>query len=152
MDFENENKDIEIDSCVKKNLSEVLKYMEAMRVSLDALCRCFLIRAKDEDKDPLWKRFYSIQMSSYLVSKKSLKISESEGDMIYDLIRDTWLDIKDYMEKSRFGPISNVDQWFKTIKIDFPVDVFDPDCVSYSPGVFLLCQNDSKRKVKDKTV
>ena len=117
---------------------EFTKHMKNMRNALLVLCDCFLVRAHDNDDDPLWKRFYSIQMSSYLISKRNLEVSAPEGDMVHDLIRDTWTDVKRYMENSQFGPISNVDQWFKTISIDFPIDPFDEKCTFYRQEIYYL--------------
>ncbi len=124
----------------------LLHHLMMLGKSLSMLCDCFLARANDDDDDPLWKKFFQIQMSSYLIAKKNLDVSVPEGDMVHDLIRDSWKEVKDYMENSDFGPISNVDQWFKTIRIDFPLDPFDPDCTFFSKNLFLLCQKDTKSK------
>ena len=129
-----------------------VKRAECIRNAVDILCACFLARANDNDSDPLWKRFYNIQMCSYLISKKNLNVSEPEGDMIHDLIRDTWLEIRDYMENSAFGPVSNPDKWFRTIRIDFPVDTFDPSCSFFRSEMRLVCQNDTETVEKTKTV
>ena len=115
---------------------EVIKHMKNMRDALLTLCDCFLARAHDNDEDPLWKRFYSIQMSSYLISKRNMEVSAPEGDMVHDLIRDTWQNLKDDIENSQFGPISNVDQWFKTVRIDFPVDPFDESCTFFRQKIY----------------
>lgn len=90
--------------------------------ALALLCDSFLLRSKDDDQDPLWKEFYEIQMSIYLLSKKNLHVSIPEGDMIHDLIKDSWIQVKDYLEKTPFGPVQNIPQWFRTIRIDFPLD------------------------------
>ena len=113
----------------------VLKRLGLVRSALFALCDSFLVRAGDDDKDPMWIKFYEIQMSIYLLGKKNLEVTPPEGDMVHDLIKDVWGDVKAYMEKSPFGPIENVDQWFKTIQIDFPWDVVAP---------LQECQNDTK--------
>ncbi len=138
------------------NISGVLKQMENLRNAIGMLCESFLVRSNDDDQDPMWHRFYRIQMCSYLISKRNLSVSAPEGDMVHDLIRDTWLEVKEYMEKSKFGPISNVDQWFKTIHIDFPVDPCDPECTffdqSFSQKIYVLSQNDTKKDVRDLTV
>ena len=118
--------------------NELLLHMKNMRNALLTLCDCFLVRARDNDEDPLWKRFYSIQMTSYLVSKRNLDVSAPEGDMVHDLIRDTWQELKKSMQTSQFGPISNVDQWFKTIRIDFPIDPFDPKCTFFRQEIYYL--------------
>ena len=128
----------------------IIRHLQQLRCSMNMLCECFLVRAGDMDEDPLWKRFYRIQMSSYLCAKRNLDVSAPEGDMVHDLIRGVWEDdVKDYMENSKFGPISNVDQWFRTIRIDFPVDPFDPDCAFFSgnagPMFLSLCQKDTEK-------
>ena len=135
---------------------QLVKHMKNMRDALLTLCDCFLVRAKDNDDDPLWKRFYNIQMTSYLVSKRNLDVSAPEGDMVHDLIRDTWQSVKSSIQASQFGPISNVDQWFKTIRIDFPVDPFDPECAffrgSFGPAALTLCQKDAQKEVPAEAV
>ena len=139
----------EFDETVR-HISAVVRQMEKLRSAMSTLCECFLARAKDDDDDPLWHRFYTIQMSSYLCSKKNLEVSAPEGDMVHDLIRCVWEeDVKNYMDNSKFGPISNVDQWFRTIRIDFPMDPFDPCCAFFHgempSGQFRLCQKDPKK-------
>ncbi|MBP5756258.1 MAG: hypothetical protein J6W39_01590, partial [Spirochaetales bacterium] len=67
-------------NCPDKEL--FLKHMNMFSRSLGILCDCFLARANDCDEDPLWKKFYRIQMSIYLIAKKNLEISEPEGDMV----------------------------------------------------------------------
>lgn len=134
---------------------QLVRHMKNMRDALLTLCDCFLVRAKDNDDDPLWKRFYNIQMTSYLVSKRNLDVSAPEGDMVHDLIRDTWQSVKTSMQTSQFGPISNVDQWFKTIRIDFPIDPFDPKCTFFHQEIYYLSprmgQNASKKPDTPKT-
>ena len=134
---------------------QLVKHMKNMRDALLTLCDCFLVRANDNDDDPLWKRFYNIQMTSYLVSKRNLDVSAPEGDMVHDLIRDTWQSVKTSMQTSQFGPISNVDQWFKTIRIDFPIDPFDPKCTFFHQEIYYLSprmgQNASKKPDTPKT-
>jgi len=105
------------------NRALVLKHMALVRSALCALCDSFLVRSGDSDKDPRWIKFYEIQMSMYLLGKKSLEVSPPEGDMVHDLIKDVWTGVRTYIEKTPFGPIENLDQWFKTIKIDFPIDL-----------------------------
>ena len=144
---------MECNSDVDKQL---VKHMKNMRDALLTLCDCFLVRAKDNDDDPLWKRFYNIQMTSYLVSKRNLDVSAPEGDMVHDLIRDTWQSVKSSMQASQFGPISNVDQWFKTIRIDFPIDPFDPKCTFFHQEIYYLSprmgQNATKKPDAPKAV
>lgn len=139
-----------IQNCPDREL--FLQHMNMLSRSLSVLCDCFLARAHDCDEDPLWKKFYRTQMSIYLIAKKNLEVSEPEGDMVHDLIRDCWNDVKDYMENSKFGPISNIEQWFKTIRIDFPLDIFDPSCAFFPQKVYMMCQKDTEKEDKGKAV
>ena len=140
------------ESDIRKAVSMSIGMARCLSDAVSILCDCFLARANDMDSDPLWKRFYTVQMCSYLIAKKNLDVSEPEGDMVHDLIRDTWLDVKDYMENSKFGPVSNVEQWFRTIRIDFPVDPFDPCCSFFRPQLQLVCQNGTEKQGKAGTV
>lgn len=128
-----------------KQISCMVRRVGIVKAAMDLLCDSFLARANDNDIDPLWKRFYHVQMTSYIIEKKNIEITPPEGDMVHDLIRDAWIDVKDYMENSKFGPIENLDQWFKTIHIDFPVD--ENDTLSFFDDAFetMLCQNDAKK-------
>ncbi|MBR2281741.1 MAG: hypothetical protein IJ863_03855 [Spirochaetales bacterium] len=137
-------------------ISGVIKRMNGVRCAIETLCECFLVRANDTDEDPLWQRFYRIQMCSYLIAKRNLSVTPPEGDMVHDLIRDTWTDVKDYMENSKFGPVSNVEKWFRTIHIDFPVDPFDPGCTFFDGNadaqVLVMGQIDTKKPLKNLSV
>ena len=84
------------------------------------LCDAFMVRCHDFDQDPLWKLFYETQLDMYLHYKKRCTLSNPEGDMIHDLIRTTWEELRDEMENSIFE-IVNPRQWFSTIHIDFPL-------------------------------
>lgn len=128
-----------------EHISSMVRRVGMVKAAMDLLCDSFLVRANDSDTDPLWKRFYQIQMTSYIIEKKNLDIAPPEGDMVHDLIRDAWLDVKHYMDESEFGPIKNVDQWFRTIHIDFPVDTNDTLFFFDDSFEELLCQNDAKR-------
>ncbi len=112
----------DLDKKTEAQRALVLKRIGLVRSALYALCDSFLLRAGDCDDDPRWVRFYEIQMSIYLLGKKNLEVSAPEGDMVHDLIKDVWEGVKEYMDSSLFGPIENVDQWFRTIRIDFPWD------------------------------
>ena len=76
--------------------------------------------------------------------------------MVHDLIRDTWQSVKSSMQTSQFGPISNVDQWFKTIRIDFPIDPFDPKCTFFHQEIYYfnpaMGQNATKKPDAPKAV
>ena len=121
------NKSRALENKVEAQRAVVLRRMGLVRSALFALCDSFLVRAGDSDTDPMWIKFYEIQMSIYLLGKKNLEVSPPEGDMVHDLIKDVWGEVKTYMQKSPFGPIENVDQWFKTIQIDFPWSYSDAE-------------------------
>lgn len=122
------------------------KQLQSLTLRLADLCTCFLLRAHDSDPDPLWHTFYNIQMTSYLIAKRNLAISNPEGDMVHDLIRDTWLQLRSTLKSSKFYKSTNPEQLFKTIQIDFPLDPFDLECTFCTKKVYLLCQNDTKNK------
>ena len=121
------NKSRALENKVEAQRAVVLRRMGLVRSALYALCDSFLVRAGDDDTDPMWIKFYEIQMSIYLLGKKNLEVTPPEGDMVHDLIKDVWGDVKSYMEKSPFGPVENVDQLFKTIQIDFPWSYSDTE-------------------------
>ena len=88
--------------------------------ALSCFCITFLIRGDIRDNNPLWIDFYKIQMSLYILGKENMRLSLPEGDMVYNLIRDKWIEILDEVDNSPFGPIQNIHEWFKTVQIDFP--------------------------------
>lgn len=77
----------------------------------------------DNDFDPLWLRFYQLQMGMYLLSKKNLEFHLHEAQHAYDLIAEAWTDLKTYIEKPIF-PIADIDNIFKGVCIDFPTDEY----------------------------
>lgn len=120
-------------------LSSMVHKVGMVRAALDMLCESFLVRCGDPDEDPLWKAFFRIQMSAYMRAKRSFDMERTECDMIHDLIRDTWTEVKLYMDSSSFGPIENPEQWFRTIEITFPVDDLEME-------KHKMCQNDAKTR------
>ncbi len=77
----------------------------------------------DDDSDPLWHRFYRIQMAQYLLGQKNLQFDLEPVQIVYNLIQQNWAALKEYMDNSLL-PVKNFDNVFKMISIDFPVDRF----------------------------
>lgn len=100
------------------------------RGDIEKSIRCwndaFLVRGQDfeVDCDCEWKRFHDIQFAIYLLGKKRLCVSLSEGDMIHDMIRNTWEALQEDIASSEF-PFIPDDRcaWYKTVEIDFPWDL-----------------------------
>ncbi|MFA6688542.1 MAG: hypothetical protein ACOX6K_03605 [Sphaerochaetaceae bacterium] len=86
----------------------------------------FLVRGCEfsSDKDYEWKKFHDIQFAIYLLGKKRLCVSLSEGDMIHDLIRMKWEELKNAIAHSEFSfEPDNTGAWYRTVEIDFPWDL-----------------------------
>lgn len=77
----------------------------------------------DEDTDPLWHRFYRIQMAQYLLGQENLQFDLEPAEIVYNLILQNWEELKDYMDHSVL-PVKDFDNVFKMVNIDFPVDRF----------------------------
>lgn len=97
--------------------------------ALQCYCDAFLVRASEPDVSQDWITFYSVQFTSYLLGKRRPEVLFPEGDMVYDLIRDRWLEIRKDLEGSPFI-IKDMMEWAKTVRIDFP---FTPSDLGF-PG------------------
>jgi len=91
--------------------------------TLNTLCKMILALENDSDFDPLWRRFYQIQMYSYFLSKKNFRFELDNAEQAYDMIVKTWTDLKSYIENPMF-PINDLDNIFKTTIIEFPSDEY----------------------------
>ncbi|MDY4611068.1 MAG: tetratricopeptide repeat protein [Sphaerochaetaceae bacterium] len=96
----------------------------------------FLVRGEDfvQDDNCEWKKFHDIQFAIYVLGKKRLCVSLSEGDMIHDVIRMKWDELQEAVRTSAF-PFAPDDRcaWYRTIEIDFPweLDVEELDAVVF---------------------
>jgi len=88
---------------------------------LNSYSKLILAIEDDCNFDPLWRRFYQIQMHMYLLSKKNFEFKIDEAEQVYDLIVRSWTDLKSYVDNPVFN-ISNIDNIFKNTIIDFPID------------------------------
>lgn len=92
------------------------------------LCDGFYLRVhKEFDIDLEFYQFFMYQFARYLVGKKRFTVSLPEGDMIADLILETYQSFQESIEDSPFN-LESEGIWnlLKGIRIDFP------------------CQNDTK--------
>lgn len=89
---------------------------------LDCYCDTFLLRNIElESLNDEFLEFFKIQFIIYLLGKKKIKIALSEGDMIFDLIEDSFNEIKEEIEDSPFAILDeNRRSFYKTVEIDFP--------------------------------
>lgn len=90
---------------------------------LESYSNLILAVMDDEDTDPLWHRFYRIQMAQYLLGQENLQFDLEPAEVVYNLIQKNWEELKEYIDTSLL-PVKNFDNLFKTISIDFPVDKF----------------------------
>lgn len=88
---------------------------------INAYSKLILAIEEDVDDDPLWNRFYQIQMASYFLSKKNLEFRLAEAEHAYNRILNCWVELRDYLDNASF-PINNIDNIFKSIDIDMPSD------------------------------
>ena len=83
----------------------------------------------------LWREFHDTQMAMYILGKLRKSIASlAEGDMVHDLIKHRWRQLREEMEQSEI-PFAGKDikAWFRTVKIDFPWDMEDVEDVFATP-------------------
>lgn len=90
--------------------------------SLHCYIDTFLIRGREmhnPDKD--WLDFFRRQFAIYLMGKKCICCSLSEGDMIHDFLKMEYQQIKEDLQSSEFPFCrENLSNWFSSIELDFP--------------------------------
>ncbi|MCR5761614.1 MAG: hypothetical protein K6F82_06475 [Sphaerochaetaceae bacterium] len=75
--------------------------------------------ADDRNRDPVWERFYHIQMAMYLLSHASNNsINLKDSVHAYHMIFNVWQDLEDWWGPSCCS-LSDPDSLFKSIPIDF---------------------------------
>ncbi len=94
---------------------------------LDCYCDTFLLRNTElELLNDDFLEFFKIQFIIYLLGKKKIKVALSEGDMIYDLIEDSFKQLKEEIESSPFTILDeNRRSFYKSVEIDFPWMLFE---------------------------
>lgn len=73
-----------------------------------------------------FKCFYRLQLASYLCRKNNYYVALAEGDMISDLILDTYLDFVESVNNSKFNitPSGRVNL-LCNLEVDFPINDLD---------------------------
>lgn len=100
--------------------------------SLGCYTDAFLIRGKaahSADKD--WLDFFRRQFSIYLMGKERVSCSLSEGDMIYDFLKEEYSSIREALAESELSfHTDNLASWFASLELDFPwcMDENESDC------------------------
>lgn len=85
---------------------------------LEKFSNLILCLSQDENQDPLWQRFYQIQMASFILGSKTMQFEIEEAIRAYELISDKWDELEIFFEKTPF-PVKNYDNIFKQVFIDF---------------------------------
>lgn len=105
------------------DLAKVFARSADLANALRCLCNAFFFRnARCLSIDKDFYSFFEIQMTIYLLSRRSLNMSFCEGDMIYALIKEKWEDVKDYANL-----FSEPRRLYKMVRIDFPYDIECPE-------------------------
>ena len=101
-----------------KEMAKVKDYQGALRAYAEA----FYLRSVDEGFfDIEYAIFYRYQFKTYLAGKRNFTLSLPEGDMIADLIRSTYEDMRLSMASSPFNITSEgTMSRLKEVHIDFP--------------------------------
>ncbi|MHC1693263.1 MAG: tetratricopeptide repeat protein [Sphaerochaetaceae bacterium] len=89
----------------------------------------FLVRDSDstllEEPGSEWQDFHNTQMAMYILGKKHKWISSlAEGDMVHELIKTRWHELREQIIESDI-PLACADRhdWFRTVNVEFPWDV-----------------------------
>lgn len=122
-----------MDERIKESLTlfdEAKKYVGEGDVNhaLIAYIKTFWLRNVAEGFfDIEFASFFRYQFATYLKGKKQVRLSLPEGDMIADLIKTVYEDMRISMSESPFN-LNPENEWtvLKQVKIDFPL-LCDPD-------------------------
>lgn len=87
---------------------------------LDCYSRLVLAAVEDDHEDPLWERFYTIQMAGWILTRRNLHFVMQDAINAYSLISKTWEDLDRYMQNSLL-PVKNFDNVFKMVRIPFDI-------------------------------
>lgn len=101
-----------------RKLARERNLRQAARTFADA----FYLRSVDEGFFDLeYATFYRYQFAVYLSGKRFMDVSLSEGDMIADLIRSVYEEMREAMLESPFN-LDEMGEWnlLKEVRIDFP--------------------------------
>jgi len=124
--FSNNNSQQSLARTFYKLANSFLDQKELVK-GLDCICDTFLLRNVDiTTLNDEFLEFFKIQFIVYLLGKKKIKVALSEGDMIFDLIEDTFKNIEEDLKESPFKiKDENRRTFYKTVEIDFPWMLFE---------------------------
>lgn len=104
------------------HLASLFAKNQDMVESLNCYIDTFLIRGREmhnPDKD--WLDFFRRQFAIYLMGKKYIACSLSEGDMIHDFLKMEYQEIKRQLSESELPFCTdNLSSWFASLELDFP--------------------------------
>lgn len=111
------------------NLAHLFAKSQDMASSLNCFIDVFLIRGNEMfNPDKEWLDFFRRQFAMYLMGKRCITCSLSEGDMIHDFLKMEYEQLKEQLQESELPFASeNLAQWFASIELDFPWLVSDSD-------------------------
>lgn len=103
--------------------------------SLGCFIDTFLIRGNEiHCSDKQWVDFFRRQFSIYLLGKKRISCSLSEGDMIHDFLKSEYEQLRRDIEESEIPfCCDNLSAWFSSLELDFPW-LIDEDVPQWSIG------------------
>ncbi|MEA4861201.1 MAG: hypothetical protein VB127_11995 [Sphaerochaeta sp.] len=104
------------------HLATLFAKSKELAPSLNCYIDVFLIRGNEmHSPDQDWLDFFRRQFAIYLMGKKCISCSLSEGDMIHDFLRMEYEQIKQELQNSEFAfQKENLSRWFASLELDFP--------------------------------
>ncbi|MDD3164222.1 MAG: hypothetical protein PHH94_09235 [Sphaerochaetaceae bacterium] len=108
--------------------------------ALNCFCDAFLVRSTLNDSSQDWLTFYNVQFSMYMLGKRRFDVQIPEGDMVFQLIRERWVEIKTELGKSRLGLVRNLFEWSRTVEIDFPFELDFSDIPGQCDPIFSILE------------
>jgi hypothetical protein len=95
----------------------------AARKMLSRYTNCYGMERQDSSEADDWQAFSSIQIARYLLGKNKRTFStEAEHDMILDLIRDSWTEVRSSVDKAEMSGCGKLEA-FRAVRIVFPTVV-----------------------------
>jgi hypothetical protein len=91
--------------------------------ALHCFCKAFMLRNNEMDTSQDWMTFFNVQFTMYLLGKRRLEVDLCEGDMVCDLIRDKWQQVRSDIQCSQLGLVRNLFEWSKSVEITFPLEL-----------------------------
>lgn len=92
--------------------------MSCLPQLLELYSNLILSLEDDDNSDPLWQRFYQIQMASFILGSQSMDFCLKNALRAYSLISEKWDELEEDLDNSPFS-VQNYDNIFKQVFIDF---------------------------------